>query len=591
MFDSPERKAVGNPPPPPPKPAAGQASQEEDESAYPLSPLSPQSSTKFKESILQCDGASILQLIAEEVGKIDYKPKSLEMDYERIRMMVEKMHSILTHDFLKVNLDSSINRSINATDWSSLCACQRSESGSVGIYFLQCRNSPLFSSSSSKKGYVHEMIANSSSDSSHSTLSLRNDSSNNSFPATPLSKLQQQQPVDEIIVGKPYTSLDYEKTFFVSELATNYFQIKTPKIRYLDRNNEEFSELEEAVKSLFSPLFHDLYEVGGSSSPKDLFSSKGIMFVEYLKATPLSHRMRGQRSLSYDDYYEIGKIFLFDLIIRNTDRFPCCKALPRPTTYSSYYNNIMDHGNPGNILFGKIAGEVWSIDPEMQTNIDETAHDSYGKALISVVKEVLFRQDLDRRFKSIETLFFSVQPPLEDILPVSLNELKDWENCNSIQKNAISSILQLIRLKLENDSSILVIDPTTNQLLTVPSDNSEKDWREWIRMNIPRVMADLFQFFEINTGYTIPYYAYEAFYHGFCFSLQSAIQFKQEYYSPSNHFHKENKHILEKAASKDDSIDISFVLDMIEKIEPLCHEINRSSNVRSPIVPSKTYSK
>jgi hypothetical protein len=521
----------------------------------------------------------MLQLIVEEVSKLDYKPKSLAKDYERVKNMVNKMQSILTHEFLKVNFNSRI-RDINKDDWSNLWACQKSESGSIGIYFLQC-------------GDVND----------------KNNPEKN-----------------EIIVAKPYTLQDFERTLFVNELATNYFQIKSPKIRYIARQDKEFEELQNAVKHLFEPLFGDLYEIGGSKSPKDLFSSKGIMIVEFVNGKQLTHRKEGQRNLAYEDFYEIGKIFLFDLIIRNTDRFPCRKALPRPMN-----TTIHDEGNPGNIMIGHENGSVWSIDPELQINVDNVLHDSYGRALQSVVKEIVYRQDLDRRYKSIATLFFKPIHGIEDILPLSLNEIKDWELCNENEKLAIDSILQLIRIKLANDHSIIeeqkaaesntiiihpdlehhldqFLSPSINDdsnstdsnnnipaspsldppqsiqrptataeelaILEVPLENNEKAWREWVRHIIPRVMEDLFEFLEIQTGYNTPYFASEAFCQGFLHSLQSAVSFKREYQHPSSSFYQIHKEILENAAFLESSIDISFVLDMISRIERYWDEFN-----------------
>lgn len=462
----------------------------------------------------------MLQLIVEEVQQINYKRKSLKKDYEIVTFMVNQMHNILTHAFLKVNFQSQV-RQIDQKNWDNLIACQKSESGSIGIYFLQCCNN------------IHD----------------------------------KNNPIyNEIIVSKAYTLQDYERTLFVQELATTYFQIKSPKIRYISRQDEEFITLQQGIKNLFQPLFGDLYEIGGSLSPKDLFSSKGIMLVEFVQGKPLNHRRNGQRNLSYEDYYEIGKIFLFDLLIRNTDRFPCRKALPRPTN-----TTILDEGNPGNIMFGPENGVVWSIDPEIQINVDDNLHDTYAKGLESVVREIVYRQDLDRRYKSIETLFFQVFPGLEDILPLSLNEIHEWEKCDQFEQDAIASILNLIRIKLKKDSTIIESSPVS---ITLPEGNNEKEWREFIRQLAPRVMDDLFQFLEIHTGYPIPYYASEAFVKGFHFSLQSAIQFKQEYYHPSTPFHQQVNLDLLDTAEKESSISIPFVLDMIGVLEPYWDEMS-----------------
>ena len=354
-------------------------------------------------------------------------------------------------------------------------------------------------------------------------------------------------------------------------LATTYFGISSPKIRYISRQDEEFQSLQQSVKRLFEPLFGDLYEIGGSRSPKDLFSSQGIMLLEFIPGKSLTHRRNGQRSLSYEDYFEIGKMFLFDLLIRNTDRFPCNKALKRPNSAS-----ILDDGNAGNVMFGHENGVIWSIDPELQINVDDLLHDRYAEALESVVKEIVFRQDLDRRYKSIEMLFFEVIPGLEDVLPLPLHDIREWDKCNKFEKDAIASILQLIRVKLWKDGSTL-----TNSVVAVsiPEDCGEKAWRELIRQLAPRVMSDVFLFLELHSGYSTPYYASEAFCKGFISSLQSAVTFKEEYHHPSTPFHRQMNMSLEDAAEKESSINIRFVLDMIDCIQPYWDELSNNLSV------------
>ena len=58
----------------------------------------------------------------------------------------------------------------------------------------------------------------------------------------------------------------------------------------------------------------------------NLFS---IMIMEYSQGKPMQHKINGQRRLLASDYFAIGKLFLFDLLIRNTDRLPCRKTIPR----------------------------------------------------------------------------------------------------------------------------------------------------------------------------------------------------------------------------------------------------------------------
>jgi hypothetical protein len=537
----------------------------------------PEIKDKWKQAILENDGGTLLQLIVEEVSKNEEKHKSLASDYEKVQTIVNKMQSILNHEFLKIDFQSH-KRDINNKQWDNLLACQKSVSGHVGIYFFQC-------------GDIKD-------------------------------KLNSKK--NEIIAAKAYTLQDYQRTLFVYELATHYFQIKSPKVRYISREDPEFTELQNAVKNLFEPLYGDLYEIGGSKSPKDLFESRGIMLLEFVHGRQLTHRKNGQRPLSAEDYYEIGKMFLFDLLIRNTDRFPCQKAFPRPM--ARFLQNI---GNPGNIMFGHHSGHAWSIDPELQINVSDVLQDVYGRALQSVTKEILFRQDLDRRYQSIAFLFFRPVAGIEDVLPLPLNDIYSWELCNENEKSAIESILQLIRIKLAKDPSIIleqrdaerstfpsgkrrsvkrktaetnspedynrtVLSPSgcfdesqslrqinanstnideesdndENDInLVIPFDRNEKKWREWIRHIVPRVMDELFEFMELQTGYTTPYFARDSFCQGFAYSLQCACTFKKEYHHPSSPMHEYHKNVLEETANVESTIDISFVLDMISRIE------------------------
>jgi hypothetical protein len=596
----------------------------------PPTPASNFTKNPWSETVEHCDGSKMLQLIVEEANKYQYRRKSLEQDYEIVKNMVTTMHSILSHEFLKVNF-SSKPRDIKKDDWSLLDACYKSENGTKGVYFLQCKLQSFSNPRNSLSG---------------------NPLSPSNSATTPIGQRQQQLGMKELIVAKAFTKSEFKKTEFITELANCYFGIKSPKVRYLDRygndeksnaifllkssydsdNDEdreggegggersgggrtekdgtarseppssassllnEFITLEESVKKLFQPLYQYLYEIGGSSSPKDLFSSKGIMLMEFISGKTLSHRSNGQRSLGYADYKEIGKIFLFDLLIRNIDRFPCSKAFPRTGSTS-----LLDNGNPGNIMFGIDTGTVWSIDPDIQIPNNESLQKVYRISLQSVVKEILFRYDLDRRYKSIETLFFSTIPGLEDILPLPLADIRQWDRCNETERTAISYVLGLIRLKVIRDPSIVEEtrgndddeneddweetgkDTAAIERLQVPMDNNEMSWREWIRQITPRIFSDLFQFIEIHTGFTasqIPYNAIEAFYTGFVESLDAAIRFKSE-----TDYHD---HILSSSENSGEiKASLLFVLDMITAIEPYWHEMNGGSSgtVNHPPVP------
>lgn len=214
------------------------------------------------------NSVGLLKLMMEEVAAIPYKTKKKQgasNDIEYVHKLIQEMNDILRHEFLHVDLENCINRRVTETDWSTLTACKRSDSGTTGIIFLQC--------------------------------------------ITPQKGL-------EVVVAKATTLGDFEKTTFVNNIASRYFHIQCPEVRLIERSEAEFSDLEEQVKKLFLPLNEELYELGGHHSPKDLFSSQGIMLLEFVRGKPLCHTSQGQRFLNAEDYYALGKLFLLDLFIR-----------------------------------------------------------------------------------------------------------------------------------------------------------------------------------------------------------------------------------------------------------------------------------
>lgn len=480
----------------------------------------------YTEAVKALDGGSLLHLLMEEAAKLPYKHKRSQgasTDTEYVEKVIQQLNSVFSHAFLKVDLNAKI-RDVNDTDWTQLCACKRSDSGTTGIYFLQSMNS--------KKEL-------------------------------------------DLIVAKPIVTQDYEKTVFVNEIASRFFDIQCPKVRLIRKTEDEFTSLEYAIRDLFPPVDTELYENGGHHSPKHLFNSQAIMLIEYVKGKPLSHRTEGQRTLSYADYHGIGKLFLLDLLIRNTDRLPCRKAMPRP---GSKY--IFDHGNAGNIMFGEVPGELWSIDPEMQTKVDSAREEAYGLAIESVIREIVERQDVDQRYQALEALYFVPCVGLEGVLELSLNDLEHWEELNPFRQEAVAAVLQLIRIRVKADYEYMLkrangVKPPLTVL--------EKDWREFIRLVAPRAKLDIFQFLEIHSGYPTPQFASEAFESGFLESLLAAQQVKQAFDHPSSEQLK---------ADLDPAIDLGFILRMIDRACKYCTDevvarVNRENElVKKRVVKS-----
>lgn len=165
------------PPPPPPTPSA-----------------SHDSVHSFKQAVRSLRGVSILQVLLEEVRELPFREKKRRLggvggDDELVRMLVQEMSDVLARAFLHVDFSSS-PRDVRCSDWGQLVSCRRSESGTVGTYFLQ---------------------------------TLCN--------ADGLGDAGSQQTRHEIVVAKAITLEDWAKTALVNELATSHFHILCPQTR------------------------------------------------------------------------------------------------------------------------------------------------------------------------------------------------------------------------------------------------------------------------------------------------------------------------------------------------------------------------
>jgi Actin-fragmin kinase, catalytic len=308
--------------PPPPARVAGpsttSASESLSASASASTPASTTGPDRLTKAVSSLDFLALTKHLLDEVEKLPYrKKKELKLgsnDREIVGNILMQMNGLLGQKFLHIDFNAKA-RDVHSSDWSTVCSCRRSDAGTTGIYFIQ----------STPEGDVG----------------------------------------DEVIVAKPITVEDFDKQVFVNEMTEGFFNIQCPAIRFITHDSPEFSTLQTAVKKLFEPFNLELYETGGRSSPKGLFEAQGgIMLMELVKGNPLVHRTEGQRPLVSADFHAVGRLFLLDLLIRNTDRLPCRKALPRPSAGSS-----ADQGNAGNLMFEQTPGHLWAIDPEMQVNL------------------------------------------------------------------------------------------------------------------------------------------------------------------------------------------------------------------------------
>jgi hypothetical protein len=359
----------------------------------------------------------------------------------------------------------------------------------------------------------------------------------------------------EIIVAKPVSKEDFERQMFVNEITKEYFKIHTPAIRFIPKSDEEFKVLEEAVKNLFLPFHEDAYNAGGSGSPKALFQSHSIMLMELVKGKPLCHRTEGQRILKDEDFRAVGRLFLLDLLIRNTDRLPCRRAIPRPGSVS-----INDHGNAGNLMFGETPGSLWAIDPEMQTGIDASLEAEYLKSIESILQEILNDELSLPRYKAMDALFFTPIPGLHGILDTSLEEFSPWVRGSVLQQEAIASVLAMIRIRARAEDNAII---NRNGGIPPPESNLEREWREWIRISQPRAVLDVLKFIEVYTGYKCPPTAASRFEQGFLEALAGAIEFQREIKSPFGSIAMKRQALF-KILLESNQIDVGFIRRMID---------------------------
>jgi hypothetical protein len=330
--------------------------------------MDPKLTQSLLAALKQDNSSELVQLLIASVDTlpISYQEKRVhgKNTVDIVKNLATKITNMLEHSFLQVDFSECAPRSVQKADWNNIVAVRRSEEGSSGIYFIQSEHP----------------------------------SQGTAGPNSP------HHPKD-IIVAKGVTEADFERQQFIHDLATGYFDIKCPEIRFVNKKSEEFEHLRTNVKKLFSPLFDEMYENGGQSSPKPLFDGPGIMLMQMVNGKPLCHRLNGQRLITGDDYQAIGRLFLFDLLIHNSDRLPCRKAFPRGSIFRA------DQGNEGNIMFGANR-EVWAIDAEMPAITDENLKNKYVRVFDSVVFEITSREAFKPIYKSISKLFFKPIPGL-----------------------------------------------------------------------------------------------------------------------------------------------------------------------------------
>jgi hypothetical protein len=319
-------------------------------SSPPSDPAAPPVSQTLTKSLLSAlkndNGADLVQLLLSSVDTLPMtyaeKRSHGKNSVEIVKNLASKITNLLDHSFLNVDFKCKA-RDVNKSTWENVVACRRSDEGSSGIYFIQCEiPSPPHAPHTPAAHNTHSASVISPS---HAASGPHGGggSNNNSIAGSVNGSLGSHR---DVIVAKSVTEADFERQKFIHDLAKGYFHIQCPEIRFLHKKSEEFEQLRVNTRKIFCPLFEEMYETGGKNSPKSLFDGPGIMLMEMVNGKPLCHRfvlrftlyftlhkfdctsrrLNGQRLITDHDYRAIGRLFLFDLLIHNSDRLPCRKV-------------------------------------------------------------------------------------------------------------------------------------------------------------------------------------------------------------------------------------------------------------------------
>lgn len=485
----------------------------------------------FDSAVASFDSAAVLKSLLCRIEKLPWKKRKDFADryckghsdpMKMCEELLSEMGQKLGLSFLRVDLVHSVSRAVALNDWSSLEACHRSSAGSTGCYFLQ-----------TKEG---------------------------------------------VVVAKPMTEHEYHLVDFIDNLTTDVFQIATPKMRLIPKSSAEFATLEAAVQGLFAPLHMELYNAGGRESPQPLFAGSSVVLMDYVRGSPLRAAEEGQRMLHDEDFEQVGKLFLLDLLIRNTDRLPCRRAMPRPGG-----KDILDQGNAGNLMLGDTPGSLTSIDPEFKfSGLTEEQVAEYHEAVFDVADEILHNLATKSTYRELDHLWFSPVPGLAGLLDKSLDLTSPWKDLSPMQNEALAGVLQLIRVRARaNIAAVASADapslpPRTQSLPTTmstrvmqppPSSNSELEWREWIRKAAARAIADVIHFIAAVTNQRIdtqptgaPANAFRA---GFKSALRQAFNFKSSFSSVA----RVSALSQVVKSSQTESVDCGFITRIIDRLE------------------------
>jgi hypothetical protein len=297
-------------------------------------------------------------------------------------------------------------------------------------------------------------------------------------------------------------------------LLKKYMNIACPEEVFVPKSSPEFALIEAGLKRPYEPYHMDLWESsspGASPKADRLFSSDthSIKLMELLRAKPLSLRLGSsaeeeQRELTMDDFEALGRILLFDAIVRNTDRFPLKRF---------FYPNSQP-GNPGNLMCSP--DSLYAIDEAIQLGDLE----EHKMTVRSIIDDVCGHFPVER-FKVVKLWTGSADLPG----PVDSLELCNWESdkASADLLPVVEERLAAIRVEVEalkerertEANETRPADSTHWLKSPVPAGSSRVEWLEWSALALPRSLNDVARFIRESTSLRVGAQAIEAMRSGF----------------------------------------------------------------------------
>ena len=323
-----------------------------------------------------------------------------------------------------------------------------------------------------------------------------------------------------VVVIKRVADNDEAQNDILMHALKKSMAIPVPEMAFVPAQSapqSEFRAIEAGLRRAYEPYHLRAWECatgGVAPSPMadgffDARRSHSIKLMELLKgAEPLSLQ-RGesrQRDLLEADFRCLGRVLLFDAIVRNTDRFPIRRFF--------YPNN--QPGNPGNVMCSPACslsgqpGELFAIDE--LSSLLEPGHDlaEHKKLVRSVMDDVCGAFAAER--SAVVEMWVGVVH-LAGETDTSLEKL-NWEAQGvgeallegvRAHLGAIRDAVRAIQAKeCEARGGAAAPRPEVYWCeIDVPAADSRIEWLRWSALALPRSLYDVAGFIQESTAITV----------------------------------------------------------------------------------------